>query len=492
MQILKRFKNRFLAETWAMPIDIFRILAGLLSLYYYITLVFEVEDFSNPDGLLNHQLFLDNFWVLRINLLQPSFASTELFYYLTGLGCLASIAITIGYRPRLLAGVLFVLTASIQRWNFGVMFVDDAIMHLLLFWLMLLPTGSTLTLFTWIKKGNSSFSDWLEAKVPGAPVRCFLANVFWIYFFAGVTKLMSPFWREGFALYPLLLLPISRMPDFWQPEYIPALKIATYASIVMEITIPFLLFTPKRSVTKFLGLFFLLLFNLGIIITLKIPFANIALIASSVLFFREEIMEAIFKRRKIKPITLSTRKFSLASILALIFAISVIVSTSRCVPIINNVSWRVTEALWVIGVAQNYYLFNWIDRLNYHVDTEVTFYPAVKPKAGSKALVKPIKIDSGEILPYTIRNTLLLMRYFDIRWMFSFYHDQLEIYKEDLNKRIAKKICGRIDGNGRFYIKRTMYHVTPENYDLREIYRIYKILISCSNKEVVFIKESIK
>ena len=51
-------------------------------------------------------------------------------------GCLGYV---FGYRVRLCASVLFVIAVSTYRWNFLVIYVDDAFMHLLLFWFMLLP-----------------------------------------------------------------------------------------------------------------------------------------------------------------------------------------------------------------------------------------------------------------------------------------------------------------------------------------------------------------
>ncbi len=486
MRLISKYKNQFLSETWALPVDAFRILAGLLCLYYFITIFLEVEDFSNPNGLLNHELFIEAFWFYKINLIQPSFATTKLFYGLSLIGCIGSVLITVGYRARLSAAILYLIAVCTQRWNFGVMFVDDSIMHLLLFWMIILPIGKTLNLTRWLKQGNSAFDEWLLYKVPGATVRCFLINVLWIYFFAGTTKLLSPLWREGFAMYPILLLPISHMPDFWKPEYLPAFKYATYTALGMEIIIPFLLITRKGSATKYFGLFLQILFNLGIILTLKIPFANIALIASSVLFFREEIMETVLKWKNIEGYKFEVVRFNLASRFALIFVILIILSTSRGLPLISdnipaldNLNWRVTRLFWVIGIGQNYYLFNWIDRLNYHVDTKATFNP-------SGSLTRAL--DLGEILPYKVRNTLLMMRYHDINWMFKFDPDHLRRYKEDLNKRMAGKICTKIGEDGTVDIRRYLHHITPENYDLKDRPRIYRTKFECINKKATNIR----
>jgi hypothetical protein len=143
---------------------------------------------------------------LKINLRQPGIG-TSVFYVLIGFACIGSLGIIVGYKVKLTAGVPFLIATCIQRWNFAVMFVDDAIMHLLLFWLILLPVGKTLVLSQWLKEGNSCFARWLHTKVPGFAVSCIIGNICWIYFFAGVTKLTSPLWREGFALYQFFSFP---------------------------------------------------------------------------------------------------------------------------------------------------------------------------------------------------------------------------------------------------------------------------------------------
>lgn len=145
-------------------------LAGVLCVFYFFSLFLEVDDFSNPDGLINHDFFLKTFWWLKIHLIQPGIG-TSVFYVLIGFACIGSLVIIVGYKVKLTAGVPFLIATCIQRWNFAVMFVDDAIMHLLLFWLILLPIGKTLVLSQWLKEGNSCFARWLHTKVPGFAVK---------------------------------------------------------------------------------------------------------------------------------------------------------------------------------------------------------------------------------------------------------------------------------------------------------------------------------
>src|SRR4029450_267156 len=63
--VRSRLRAWLLAETYALPLDLFRILGGLLCVAYFVSLLLQAEDFSNPDGLLDHVLIPRVLWVTR-------------------------------------------------------------------------------------------------------------------------------------------------------------------------------------------------------------------------------------------------------------------------------------------------------------------------------------------------------------------------------------------------------------------------------------------
>ena len=131
--------------THALPIDIFRVLVGLLSSAYFLHLFAQVGDFSGPDGLIDHNLTRQLFWYTRIGLFEPGMTA-EMFRFVFLFAAIASWGLVIGYRVKAIAAALFLIAVSAYRRNFIVIYVDDAIMHLVLFWLLLLPIGRTLVL----------------------------------------------------------------------------------------------------------------------------------------------------------------------------------------------------------------------------------------------------------------------------------------------------------------------------------------------------------
>src|SRR5207244_4910293 len=277
--VCSRPRTWLLAETYALPLDLFRILGGLLCVAYFVSLLLQANDFSNLDGLLDHVLLQHILWFTRLSLFQPGITLACL-YVLLGLAGLGAWGIVLGYRVRLCAGVLFAIAVSTYRWNFLVIYVDDAFMHLLLFWLMLLPVGHTLRLWELRCGWRACLARWRRVTVPGTAQWCFLANVCLIYLVAGLWKLASPLWQQGFALYATLRLPIAYAPDFWQPQHLPFLQVMNYLALVVEPLIPILLLCRQGHPAKWCGLLGQLGFHLGILLTLRVPFVNLGLLGT--------------------------------------------------------------------------------------------------------------------------------------------------------------------------------------------------------------------
>src|SRR5438876_8899100 len=82
--VRRRLHAWLLCETYALPLDLFRILGGLLCVAYFFAVLLQVEDFSNPDGLLDHVLLQRIFWFTRLSLFHPGM-TLPCFYGLFGL-----------------------------------------------------------------------------------------------------------------------------------------------------------------------------------------------------------------------------------------------------------------------------------------------------------------------------------------------------------------------------------------------------------------------
>lgn len=132
------------------------------------------------------------------------------------------------------------------------MYLDDTVVHLFLFWLLLLPVGHTLTL----RRGlgdRAARARWPLVRVSGVAVRCLLLNVCWIYFIAGVWKLDSALWHQGFGLYASMKVGIARLPELWGPEHLPVLRAVDWVVMTLEPVLPLPLLLRTGHPLKWIG-----------------------------------------------------------------------------------------------------------------------------------------------------------------------------------------------------------------------------------------------
>ncbi len=459
-------------ETYALPVDIFRVLVGLLAFAYFVRTFLESESFSSVDGLIDHELVGNILWFSRIGLFQPGIGL--LGFQLTYLGaCVACLAIVFGYRTKLFALLLYLVAVSTYRWNFLVMYVDDAIVHLLLFWMLLLPVGRTLNVEEWLRRPKGSWERWKLAVVPGTTVWCFMGNVAIIYLVAGLWKFTSPMWLDGTALYATLRMPISYAPDFWGPQHLPILKVLNYLSLGFEPLIPLLFFLRKNHPIKWIGWILVVGFHAGIALTLRIPFANLALIAAGVLLFRGEIM-AWLHRRVEAPALDSRSRIDLAGRIALVFLLVLALAMTRRIPGIREVHKPAYAILYLAGIAQDYQLFNWVHKKNIHCREEIF---AGGLSRGEEPLADQALFPSG------IRGILLRSYLYGVRWIKIPRERQVEL-RRSLLDRAARRYCREYEPRDRMLVTFELQRITRFNLDLDQGTRRKLTTFKCDGQDL--------
>lgn len=473
-----RARTRLLRETWALPVDLFRVLAGLLLFVYFSHLFSQVPDFSSRDGLIDHALVAKIFWFTRLGFFHPELPLGDgVFYALYALAAAGSLAIVAGWRVKLCAAVLFAITVSAYRWNFIVMYVDDSIMHLLLFWLMLLPVGQTLVLADRWREGRGVWSRWLEIKVPGTTVYCLLGNLALLYLVAGLWKLESPLWRNGFALYASLRLPIAYFPDALGPDDLPWLAVMTHAALFVEPVTPILLSLRPHHPLKWLGLALMVGFHVGIIATMKIPYANVACIAAAVLWFRDEIMQWL-RGRAVRAELHTRSAFDRAGKIALVFLLIMCVGQTRRLRIFGYTYMPAFAALWFVGVAQDYQLFNWIHTKNWRGENSLwTTHDGQAPQP----------LDSERFFPLSLRAVLLQSYLHDVRWI-KIPEEQRPRLKRAILRRFAGRFCRLTPDDGTVSVMTRVLQIVPEDPKLEGGKSRFLVEFQCRDGTAVICK----
>ena len=462
----KAFK-RINAPVYALPLDIFRAAVGLLSFAYFARSFTETADFSAPDGLIDHELSERFFWFTRINLFGPGMTRFD-FELIFAFACLCALGLTFGYRPKVCAAILYVIAVCSYRWNFVVIYVDDAIMHLMLFWMLLLPIGRTLTVRGRQRTWHDLQSRWKAELVPGGTMRCFAANFALIYIVAGFWKWTSPMWRNGTAVYAIMHMPIAYAPDFWRPEYLPLLQILNYAAIICEPLFPLMAVLSIGHKAKYLLLALFITFHGFILLTLKLPFANLACLAAGVLLFRDELMKYVLHASPApKPIQRPAWSASAVSAAVFVGFLSLAMLTSVTLP-----DWRrpfgqqegvensdglgpvqrlIFASLWSIGIAQQYQLMNWVDQRGYRYEYQI-FQTA---DDGSRRLIEP-----GRVFPGSIHNVLLQSYLHGQVWT-NIPPDHRVEFRRSVSTRYAARFCRLMQPAGTISVNSTIERLVP-------------------------------
>jgi len=485
----------------ALPIDVFRVIVGGLIFVYFVRTLMETADFSGPDGLLDHSLLLRMYWFTEIGIFRE-WMSVEWFYGAFIIACACCIPVILGYRVKLFSLILYVIAVSTYRRNFIVMYVDDSIMHLLLFWMLLLPVGRTLVLDEWLKDHSAAWERWKKIKVPGATLRLFFWNLTLLYLVAGLWKWTSPMWLNGTALYVVFKLPISYLHSYITAEDIPLLKVFNYATLVLEPLVPLMFVLRRGHWAKYLLLVAFIGLHIGSVATLNIPYANIACAATAILMFREELMSWPRRGAIDESYSIPSMRLGLAGGVGLFM---VIMLTLAMVSSVTMINWRTAPremktaevnstnadrpqlvdgradgldsmqmtffgALWIMGIAQQYQLFNWIDNRNYATHYRIT--------------VNGSEVDPDAMFVRSLRGVLLDFYIHDITWL-RIPPERRQELRESILSRTAARYCRNARPVGEVIAYSSFERIDP-NGGPGEFDNFLLMKFTCDGERVVF------
>lgn len=207
------------------------------------------------------------------------------------LGVLGAIALTVGWRTRLAAVVVFVVLVSLMRDASPVFNGGDTLMKVLAFYMVLLPAGSALS---------------LDARRDGVPSGTFPRRAPWalrlvqiqlsiVYLATVWEKLKGEAWRDGTAVsYALRVGNVNRVPaPAWLTDSPFLMQAATYSTLVLEVAIAVLVWN-RRARPWVLGMGVLL--HLSIEVSLVVGFFGLAMLTLYLAFLPPESAEKVLRR----------------------------------------------------------------------------------------------------------------------------------------------------------------------------------------------------
>lgn len=463
--LVQKYKSIFVkrlpflfGNTFALPLDCFRVGVGILSFLYFCRVFYEAPYFLGNNSLINHQLVKKIFWFTWQPLFHPSMSTTTIQIILS-IGIIFSLLLTIGFQSRVISFILYIMAVCLYRYQFLVFFVDDVVMHLLLLWCFLLPTGKTLNLLQWLRS-KEVMIQWQREKTDSFALHLLLYNIALIYFVAGLSKFSSRLWIDGTALLAVLKLPMGWFSTYNLETYETWLRAGNYLTLLFEPLFVLLVFLRAWCKVKvFLGIC-LVFFHLFIILTLDVPIANIGCLVFVPLIFRQELMVLVLKTKaeKTELAQVSFKNSRFSNIFALLIAIFL---TGAMFCALTQNQWRKAKrvsghdsiaevkassadsggvvqtffygGLWIMGLAQGYRLLDWIDERNFHQTVTIIEEHGSKKK----------KYSREGLVPIGMRGSLIFTYISDVTWMYV-GPEHIDSLRQDIRQRLSSQYCHKL------------------------------------------------
>ena len=394
------------------------------------------------------------------------------------------------------------VAASTYRWNVLVAYLDDAMVHIFCLWLALLPVGSTLTLPSVLERGwSAATSEWSAADVPGLTPRAFLANMALVYLVAGLYKFTSPMWRDGSAMHAALRMPIARAPAFWTLRWRTPLRLVTWTALIVEPLFPLIFMLPTGSALKWTLVAGALIFHLGIALTLRITYSNLAMMGVLPIALGPDLMRMeppVAAPQATAAAGIGLPESVAVALVALILGMLVWEAANtgtRLRERYSSIGWDnpVRALLWAVGIFQSYRLFDWVDARNYHVRFEVKRVAAAEPAAGGthagpaaqptlQAPETARPLDPDALFPQSMRHLLLQSYLIGNIWL-RLSPEKLAEVRRSLLLRHARRYARAHPEAGTIEAAAVVQRVTADNLALNRGKRLPLMRFTCRGGE---------
>lgn len=183
------------------------------------------------------------------------------------IAALLALAMLVGYRTRLVTAASWVLLVSLQTRNGSVNQAGDDLLAMFLFWSLFLPLGGCFSLDARLRPRPVD-----STLVSGAGPFALSGQLFLLYFITGTLKANSLHWLVGNGIYDALNAQefVTSFGRWLHPHYY-VLKLLSWATLVLEIFGPLVLFVPPRRWRVRLGLVLAFVcFHTGISLCMRI------------------------------------------------------------------------------------------------------------------------------------------------------------------------------------------------------------------------------
>jgi Vitamin K-dependent gamma-carboxylase len=215
-----------------------RLAFGLLVFVWALSLVPDLEAFFGAEGVapLAPEFSVRSWGVLAFD------SRAWLAWVLLGVLLAASLALAVGYRPRLAAILVLVGVLSFEQRNGFVFNAGDSLIRVIAFYLVLAPGGAGTSLFALRRAARSEIPAY-----PRWPLRLLQVQLSVIYLASVWEKLHGETWRDGSAV--AYVLRISDLTQVAAPAWLTSSEalttVLTYGTLGMELGLAVLVWNRR-------------------------------------------------------------------------------------------------------------------------------------------------------------------------------------------------------------------------------------------------------
>ncbi|SDW77433.1 Vitamin K-dependent gamma-carboxylase [Marininema mesophilum] len=267
---MKRCEKFLTTQHLLIGTSLLRITMGLGMLYFFFYHFSERHLLWGASGLWPTTPFIEG---AKTRGLVTLFQLTDSSWFLDMVyfsGIIVTILFIIGYRTRLFSILAFIIIWSIYFRNPYVTNGGENILRLEMFYLLFANAGAYFSIDSWLKKRRGTpsapkFASLLpyQSVLHNFAVAAIIVQLLYMYFTAGIYKVMGPMWQNGTAVYYAMRVQDYVWPGVsekvWSSEEF--ILLLTYSSVLFQIAFPFLLL---NRYTKYIALLGAMLFHLGV------------------------------------------------------------------------------------------------------------------------------------------------------------------------------------------------------------------------------------
>jgi hypothetical protein len=213
-------------------------------------------------------------WWISPHMLSGSFAWQAFLFILSAL---FGVALLLGYRTSWAVAISWFLLMGSQARQPMILQGNDVLLRCALFWSFFVPLGARFSLDSLAKTATTYHSN----RILSWGTAAIILQLSLVYLNAGIPK-VSYEWRGDFnALYYVLNMDYFTNPfGYWLLQYPAILVLLTKATLLLEVSVPFLLLMPFGNAYLRLILFTIMVgFHLGIYLCMDVGLFSFMCIA---------------------------------------------------------------------------------------------------------------------------------------------------------------------------------------------------------------------